>query len=317
MRAGARSLLLLLTAAAFACAGAPEGATGAPAGSAVPWSPGDSDLVFMSNHAGNAEIYLLPAGSGTWVNLTNHPGGDNWPVWSPDGRRIAFQSNRHGNLDLFVMEADGSNLVQLTDDPAHDYLPTWTSDGDGLYFASWRAEPGDGEPAVHVYAMKADGTEQRRLFADSPGTSTAPVPLPGGSGLVMPMKRDGQRPDLFLLDGSGAVLRQLTDDEAANGAPAVSPDGEWIAFYSELDATSSLVVQRIDGSGRHVVLAAGRNYYPVFSPDGAWLTYTAAPVPGEDEDLDVLAIRIDGSSGPHTLAGGPGRQQEGGWRPAR
>lgn len=283
------------------------------------WSPTDSDLVFMSNHEGNGEIYLLPAGMTEWINLTRHPAGDNWPEWSPDGSRIAFQSDRGGNLDIFLMDADGSNPVQLTDDPAHDYLPTWTPDGDHLYFASWRAEPGDGdEPAVHVYRMNADGSEALRVFAESPGTSTTPMPSPDGSAMAMARKPGEQKQDLFLVDGMGSILRQLTDDGTANGGASFSPDGQWLAFHADRGDISTLEIIHPDGTGRRTILDDGaRNWGPRFAAAGDWVVYTTAAIPDNDADLDIRAVPLDGSSPPITLAGGPGRQAEGRWRPGR
>ena len=101
----------------------------APSQQTTDWKPGTAPLLFMSSRDGNAEIYLSQPAKGKFVNLTNHPSGDNWPVWSPDGTHIAFQSDRSGNLDIWVMGADGSNPKQLTQDEAPDYLPSWSPDG--------------------------------------------------------------------------------------------------------------------------------------------------------------------------------------------
>lgn len=277
------------------------------------WSPGASDLLYSSNRTGNAEIYLLPAGADGAVNLTNHPANENWPVWSPDGRRIAFQSNRDGNLDVWVMDADGSDPVRLTDDPAHDYLPSWSRDGTRLTFASWRREPGDGDDAVHLYVMNADGSDPRRLLADSPGTSTAAAWVPGG-GFVLGRRPDDGGTDLFVVEDDGAIRARLTYDAASNGAASLSPDGGLVAFHADRGETSDLAVVGLDGSDRRTVLRGGRHWYPRWSPDGRWLVFTSSVPGSEDRDLDVLAVPLEGGD-PVVLAGGPGREAEGSWRP--
>ena len=281
------------------------------------WTPEDGDLLFTSNREGNAEIYLLEAGTSDWRNLTQHPAQDNWPEWSPDGTRIAFQSNRGGNLDIWVMNADGSHPVQLTDDPANDYLPAWSPDGGQLTFASWRREAGDdSEPAVHLYVMNADGSNQVRLFADSPGTSTAATWAPDGQSFLVAVKApNGQGADIYQLDPSGSVLRRFTEDEPSDGAPVFSPDGSAIAFYGDRGETSALVILDADGTHRRTLLAGGQQYYPRWSPDGRWLVYTAASPDGGD-DYDVMATLADGTGSSILLAGGPDREAEGRWRPA-
>ncbi|MDH4065470.1 MAG: hypothetical protein OEW19_13810 [Acidobacteriota bacterium] len=282
----------------------------------APWTPAQADLLFMSNRDGNAEISVLAAGSSEWKNLTRHPAQDNWPEWSPDGRRIAFQSDRGGNLDIWVMNADGSNAVQLTDDPAHDYLPAWSPDGTRLTFASWRHEAGDGpEPAIHHYVMNSDGSQERRLFADSPGMSAAASWTPDGRSFLMARKPlGGTGADIYLLDTEGAVLRRLTEDEPTDGAPVFSPDGSQIAFYSDTGETSALVILDADGTHRRTLLSDGQHWYPRWSPDGRWLVYTAANPAGSD-NLDVRATLADGTGDAILLAGGPGREAEGQWRP--
>ncbi len=51
-----------------------------------------------------------------------------------------------------------------------------------------------------------------------------------------------------------------------------------------------------------------------WSADGQWLIYTAVVPEGGEGDLDVLAVLAAGGT-PITLAGGPGREGEGRWRP--
>lgn len=296
------ALVLLLLPLLGACAGE----------DAEPWSPESADLVFMSTHRGNAEIYLLEAGSEERKNLTNHRLSDNWPEWSPDGSRISFHSNREGNFDIWVMDPDGSNLVRLTDDPAHEYLATWSPDGRQIAFASWRQEEGEEEQAVHTYIMNADGTDQRRWFPDSSDISAGVVWSPDGERLIVPREVGDQGTDLFLADTSGKILRRLTDDMAGNGAPAFSPDGTRIAYYADYRNRSEIVIIDADGSNRRVLVGRGQNWYPRWSPDGQWLVYSGI-VPGNE--FEVLAIRADGSGEPITLAGGRGRQAEGRWRP--
>ncbi|MDH3403794.1 MAG: hypothetical protein OES32_08185 [Acidobacteriota bacterium] len=311
----AGTMIFVLLGAACRDVATPPSATAAEVSTeAETWSPEKADLLFVSNRDGNSEIYILRGSSSEWVNLTRDPAGDNWPEWSPDGRRIAFQSRRTGNLDIWVMNADGSDPVRLTDDPEHDYLPSWSPDGERITFTSWRSEPGDAERANHIYVMNADGSDPHRLFPESPDTSAGVVSSSDGSFFVATRKIGEQGSDVFLVEPDGEIRARLTDDEASNGAPALSPDGSRIAFYAETEAGSELVLVNLDGSGRRSLATGRRSWYPRWSPDGKWLVYTAAKPGGDDADLDVLAIPVDGGE-PLLLAGGPNRESEGRWSP--
>jgi len=281
------------------------------------WTPENATLVFMSSRDGNAEVYSVTAGSPEWMNLTRTQASENWPEWSPDGRQIAYQSNLYGNLDVWVMNADGSGARPLTDDPAHDYVPAWSPDGTRITFASWRREPGDTAEAVHIYVMNADGTEQRRLFPESPGTSTSTQWVPDGRSFLLSRKVGDQGADLFVVDSNGNTIQRLTNDEFSNGAGAFSPDGKRVAFHSDRGEESDIVVINADGSGRRTVVSEGQNWYPSWSPDGRWLAYTANVSDGADEDLDIYAVPVDGGLSPTRLASSSGREAEGRWQPRR
>lgn len=282
------------------------------------WRPQDADLLFMSARTGNAEVYVLRAGGVEWTNLTNHESVDNWPVWSPDGRRIAFQSRRAGNLDVWVMDADGSGPVRLTTHDEPDYLPSWSPDGRSILFTSWRRDSADTARAPHVYVMNADGTDQRRLVAQSLNTSSGATWSPDGSAIAYTRKPGELGADLFVADRDGRNERRLTNDHARNvynGSPEFSPDGRWIAFYSDDTTHSALHVIGVDGRNRRTVLATGQNWYPRWSPDSKWLVYTAE-VEGQKGNIDLFAIPVSGRARPVRLVGGPKREQEGSWRPA-
>ncbi len=283
----------------------------APAG----WKPKQSDLLFTSNRDGNSEIYLLKAGENEWTNLSNHPGPDNWPEWSPDGARIAFQSRRSGSLDIWVMNADGGEQLQLTDHPEHDYLPSWTPDGTRIVFTSWRNEAGEKGRANHIYIMNADGSDQRRLVPDSPRVSAGAIWSPDGGSFLLNRKTGENSSDLFLLNQQGQVLQRLTEDAAFNGSPAFSPDGSRIAYYSDGGELAQIVVMNADGSESRTLATTVNSWYPRWSPDGRWLTYTAAANPDDPDDLDIFAISLEAGATPIKLVGGSGRESESRWRP--
>ncbi len=71
-------------------------------------SPDGKKVVFMSERAGNWEIYSIDINGENLQALTTDPASDGLPTWSPDGSKIAFVSNSDGEWSIWVMNPDGS-----------------------------------------------------------------------------------------------------------------------------------------------------------------------------------------------------------------
>lgn len=89
-------------------------------------NPERSQVVYMSDHDGNWEIYLLDFPWGKVVRMTNHEANDGLPTWSPDGEYIAFLSNREGTWAIYVMSRDGKTLSKVLDVAVEH--PDWLHD---------------------------------------------------------------------------------------------------------------------------------------------------------------------------------------------
>src|SRR6267143_31646 len=64
------------------------------------------------------DIWTAPAGGGTAVRLTAHPGIEQFPKFSPDGKWIAFTGQYDGDEQVYVIPAEGGVPRQLTFYPA-------------------------------------------------------------------------------------------------------------------------------------------------------------------------------------------------------
>lgn len=276
----------------------------------------ESDVVFTSNRSGNGEIYVIEAGDTTWVNLTNAPSGENWPVWSPDGSRILFQSDRTGNLDVWVMEADGSNPRQLTDHPEPDYVPSWSPDGTWIIFTSWRTKTPEEERAPRLYRMDADGANTSRLVETSLGASGGAEWSPDGKSIFITRKLTETGADIYIRNLESGEERALTQDTLFNGSTSIAPNGKQIAFYADSGAGSAIKLLNLDSGEQRILLSDGYNYYPHWSNDGKNLLVTVAR-DSTFQDLDVVRISVDNPEERAVVAGGPGRESEGSWRPSR
>jgi LysM repeat protein len=98
--------------------GVPSLVSGNTSDTAPAPSPDGARIAFMSfdrDGAGNWEIFVMDAGGGNAVRLTNNHANDGLPAWSPDGNKIAFASDRDGVWSIWAMNPDGSGQTKLFD----------------------------------------------------------------------------------------------------------------------------------------------------------------------------------------------------------
>lgn len=105
------------------------------------------------------------------------------------------------------------------------------------------------------------------------GASTAvgaPVTLPS---IVFVSTDLHANPDVFTMKLDGSAVTALTNDTVADSFPIFSPNGQKIAFLSNV-AGLKLAVMDVDGSHRQD-LGAAVAYAPSWSPDGTKLVYVS------------------------------------------
>jgi hypothetical protein len=146
--------------------------------------------------------------------------------------------------------------------------------------------------ALHLY----DVGEQklvRTLKFDSLVVLASPCWSPDGNRIVFSSICKSGKMDLYIVDADGSNLKQLTKDSYDDRDPAWSPDGTSIVFSSDRNAhglEQTYLLYRYDcATGQISALTVGTNnfYSPSFSPDGAYLTFTA----NIDSAQNIWAIR--------------------------
>ena len=103
-------------------------------------------VAFMSDRAGEWEVWVADASGANAVKLTSLAASPGFPRWSSDGKTIVFHCNseEHPYGAVYVVSADGGRARQLTSHRSTDVFPSFSRDGKWIYFSSTRT----GTPSI-------------------------------------------------------------------------------------------------------------------------------------------------------------------------
>ena len=176
---------------------------------------------------------------GNEVPLDLPSGGYQWPRVSPDGTRMVMTVQDPDNIDVWVSTVDRGTLSKLTTDPALDASGLWTLDGDRVVFASQREgikrDGYQNQTSWGLFWVAADGSgEVEHLMTNDDAQLIRPYGwTPDGSALVFDYVVHEMRTNIGVLSMEGdRTWEPLIATDADEEAPAVSPDGQWIAYTS-------------------------------------------------------------------------------------
>ena len=150
--------------------------------------------------------------------------------------------------------------------------------------------------ANHHLTAKPASLPPARKLTDLEGDPLAPKVAPDGdtvvfaAGTSQPLVRE-----MYTVQLDGSRQTQLTDRQVnLSWHPAVSPDGEKIAYVVEKEGHTDLQVMNLDGSGNVNLTDTNKGYwYPSWSPDGKTIATTSRDT--EHGNLEVGTVAADGS----------------------
>jgi Tol biopolymer transport system component len=218
------------------------------------------------------------------------------PRFSPDGRRLAVGIESASRViwgDIWDYSFASRRLTRLTFDESNS-APEWSPDGRFLTFVR-------STTTTAVYRVAADGsTDPAPLFERRGNRIFEARLLPDGRHLVF--REDVNVRDVLVAPvDSPAAARPLAATAFNERAPAMSPDGRWVAFVSNLSGPSEVYVRRLeDGSPRWKVSTSG-GVAPRWGPGGRELFYRDA------DSVYVVAVRLGAEpqfGDPRALFGG-------------
>src|ERR1051326_2642694 len=172
--------------------------------------------------------------SGRTRPLVPTPGFYLQPQFSPNGRRLALVKIARSDRDIFIYDLQRDTMTRLTVGTQATH-PTWSPDGKHIVFGFGS----NGGPGLGW--IGADGSGEVRRLLDSKNPVAPHSFFPGGRRLaywgidangrskVWTLVLDVSDPD-HPKSGKPELLLNTQGNERS---PAVSPDGQWIAYESD------------------------------------------------------------------------------------
>ena len=240
-------------------------------------------------------------------------------AWSPDSKRIAFTSDavKSGQPQLYVSSATGGPAHKLTSVKGFLAGPQWSPDGKSIAVLFTENATREAGPLVaetpETGEIKDAFFEQRLAIVDAATGNLRQVTpadtyiyeydwAPDGKSIVLTAaKGNGDSnwyiAELFAVDLASAEMQPLYKPKLQIARPAISPDGQSVAFIEGLMSDEDSVggdVFLISRSG-----GAPRNLTPERKASAVVVAWTsdAKIIDMENVDGESSVARIDPGSG--------------------
>jgi len=269
------------------------------------WTADGSGLLFVSGLGGGRDVYYqrMPRSGSPreqpqriTTGLALHG-----ISLAANGTRVAYSTfNRSMGIWSIRIPAGGSVPVaaarKLTAASERIEAVSVTRDGVWLAFDSDRGGNHD------IYRMRVAGGEAQQVTRD-PADEFNPSWSPDGSEIAFHSWRSGNR-DSYVASADGSRERLIAGGSSHEYAGRWSPDGKSIVYASDRTGRVELYVVSRDGGTPRQLTTSGASNLTEWSPDGAWLAYTAAnrlyviPAAGgaSRQVLDAAAMKAFGLS---------------------
>ena len=198
-------------------------------------------LIYQAGTVGGDQMVV-------WVNRTGQttPVDSTWVISYSDGIALAPDESRMvvsavvgDGIHLFVKSLPTGAPTRLTFEGTTNDRPAWSPDGSRVGFLSTRP---DGRNA---WVQVADGSSPATRLTGFPGGLDEIGWSPDGHWLVGRTQGAGRASRKILAQqiGTDSTMRVLVEGNYDAHSPALSPDGQWLAYVSDESGTAEVYVR--------------------------------------------------------------------------
>jgi eukaryotic-like serine/threonine-protein kinase len=277
-----------------------------PEGRSVPlaprWSPDGRQIAFEQ---GDSALVINQDGAG--LRLVAELVDVHSLVWSPDGRWLAGVRNNsafvYGNLGafgnlaastVFVVPASGGAPRMVSDSTTLNISPIWLRNGSGLLYVS---NGGGGGRDIYQQQIGRDGRAEDPARRITTGLDAHTIAL-SRDGRRMAYSKYNSDVNIWMVQvppGGSASVRSAVPITRGNQTieqMRISPDGESLAYDSDLNGNADIFVVRADGgTPRQMTDNPSDDLAPDWSPDGTQLAFHSF----RTGNRDIFTMNADGT----------------------
>ncbi len=190
---------------------------------------------------------------------------------SPDGKRYvgAVVDPAHGVGDLWTWALDRDSPQRLTFRLFDDRAPVWGPDGRTLYY---RSDGGGGPP--DIFRLEEGEGRGEMLYAGPAVEEPQDVSPDGKWLLFLNYTFAGSDISVLPLDPPGSPRRFIATP-FNEWSPRFSPDGQWVAYVSNISGRPEIYMRRFSGSTQDIRVSTNGGTRPRWHKDSEELYFLA------------------------------------------
>jgi tricorn protease len=258
-----------------------------PSGTQASYSPDGTHLAYvpisqvepdwkMYRGGQTTPIWIADLSDSSVVKVPRDNSNDRCPMWVGD--TVYFLSDREGRFTLFACDTKSMKVRKLLQNDGFDIKSASAGPG-GIVYAQFGS--------LHIYDFGTGRSHPVpvRIASDLPGLRPHFEKVKPDQILGAALSPTGKRAlfeafgEIFSVPAEKGDVRNLTQSPGvADRDPSWSPDGKWIAYFSDESGEYALHVRSQDGlsPARKIDLGNPPSFFygPTWSPDSAKVAYT-------------------------------------------